>query len=139
MYTGPKSVDPVGTCFSCVGTPHIACHECKVLHCTLRASILCQSEICFGLHQFWAANLVVAAVACAAVAAYAVNTRPIARICRKWYAMPPQYPQNAYGQLTNDQEFCTKLQGELKKALFGMAPIIPQTEANQARQIPRWA
>ena len=41
---------------SCDGTPHIACHECKVLHCTLHVFVLCQSEICVGLRQ-WAANL----------------------------------------------------------------------------------
>ena len=40
------------------------CHESKVLHCTLHASILCQLEICIGLRQFWAANLAAAAVAC---------------------------------------------------------------------------
>ena len=38
MYTKPKYVDPADTCFSCDGTPHIACHECKVLHCTLHVS-----------------------------------------------------------------------------------------------------
>ena len=48
MYPGPKFVDLFDTCFSCDGTPHIACHECKVLHCALHASILCQSEICGG-------------------------------------------------------------------------------------------
>ena len=52
MYPEPKSVDPVDTCFFCDGTPHIACHECKVLHCALHVSILCQSEICVGLRQF---------------------------------------------------------------------------------------
>ena len=45
MYTEPQSMDPVDTCFSCDGTPYISCHECKVLHCTLHASILCQLEI----------------------------------------------------------------------------------------------
>ena len=34
MYTEPKSVDPLDTCFCCDGTPHIAYHECDVLHCT---------------------------------------------------------------------------------------------------------
>ena len=57
MYTEPKLVDLVDTCFSCDGTPHIACHECKVLHCTLHASDLCQSEIYVGLCQFWAPTL----------------------------------------------------------------------------------
>ena len=52
MYPEPKSVDPVDTCFSCDGTPHIAYHECKVLHCALHVSILCQLEICVGLCQF---------------------------------------------------------------------------------------
>ena len=42
MYPQPKSVDPVDTCLSCDGTPHMACHECKVHHCALHASILCQ-------------------------------------------------------------------------------------------------
>ena len=104
MYPKPKFVDPVDTCFSCDGTPHIACHECKVLHCALHASILCQSEICVGLRQFWTANLAVVAVASTVVAAAAaaVDTRPSvptvvaasavnARhgvwICRKWYAV----------------------------------------------------
>ena len=140
MYPEPKSVDPVDTCFSCDGTPHMACHKCKVLHCALHASILCQSEICVGLRQFWTANLAAVAVASAVasavvaaaaavdtrpgvpivVAASAVNTRRGVWICRKWYAVPPQYPQNADGQLRNDQAFCTELQGELKTALFGM-------------------
>ena len=101
--------------------------------------ILCQSEICVGLRQFWTAKLaavaVASAVASAVVAAAAVDTRPgvptvVAAsavntrrgvwICRKWYAVPPQYPQNADRQLRNDQAFCTELQGELKTALFGM-------------------
>ena len=114
MYPKPKSVDPFDTCFSCDGTPHMACHECKVLHCALHASILCQSEICVGLRQFWMANLAVVAVAFAVAsavfaaaavdtcpgvptvaAASAVNTHCGMWICRKWYAVPPQYPQNA--------------------------------------------
>ena len=45
--------------------------------------------------------------------------------CRKWYAVPPQYPQNADGLLRNDQAFCTELQGELKTALFGMCTNNP--------------
>ena len=53
MYPKPQSVDLVNRCFSCDGTPHLACHECKVLHCALHASILCQAEICVGLRQFW--------------------------------------------------------------------------------------
>ena len=139
MYPQPKSVDPVDTCFSCDGTPHMACHECKVLHCALHASILCQSEICVGLHQFWTANLAVVAVASvvaspvvAAAAAYtrlgvptvvdasAFNTCRGVLICCKLYAVPPQYPQNADGQLRNDQAFCTELQGEWETALYGM-------------------
>ena len=136
MYPQPKSVDPVDTGFSCDGTPHMACHECKVLHFALHASILCQSEICVGLRQFWTANLVASAVVAAAavdsrpgvptvVAASAANTRRSVWICRKWYAVPPQYPQNADGQLRNDQAFCTELQGELKTALFGMCANNP--------------
>ena len=140
MYPQPKSVDPVDTCFSCDGTPHMACHECKVLHCALHASIFYQSEICVGLRQFWTANLAVVAVASAVVAAATVDTRPgvptvVAAsaantrrgvwICRKWYAVPPQYPQNADGQLRNDQAFCIELQGKLKTALFGMCTNNP--------------
>ena len=121
MYPEPKSVDPIDTCFSCDGTPHMACHECKVLHCALHASILRQSDICVGLRRFWKANLAVAvasAVVVAAavhtrlgvptvVAASAVDTRRGVWICRKWYAVPPQYPQNADGQLRNDPAFCS--------------------------------
>ena len=144
MYPEPKSVDPVDTCSSCDGTPHIACHECKVLHCALHASILCQSEICVGLRQFLTANLAGVAVASAVVAAFAVdtcpsvravvaasavNTRPSVWIRRKWYAVPPQYPQDADGQLQNDQESCFKLQGELKMALFGVCTHNPSVAA----------
>ena len=125
MYTEPKSVDPVDTSFSCDGTPHIARHECKVLHCTLHVSVVCQSKICVGLRQLCAANLVTAAVAFAAVDASAINTHPDVWICRKWYAAPPQCPQNADGQRRNDQAFCTELQGELKTALFGMCTKNP--------------
>ena len=115
MYTEPNSADPADTCFFADGTPHITCHNCKVLQCTLHASILCQSEICVGLRQFWAARLVVAAIF-AVVATPDVNTRPGVWICRKWYAVPPQYPQNTDdGQLRNEQEFCTKV--EFKKKL----------------------
>ena len=104
MYPEPKSVDPVDICFSCDGTPHIASHECKVLHCALHASILCQSEISVGLRQLWTANLAVVAVAYAVVVGPAVHTRPSVPavvaasavnthrgvwICRKWYAVPP--------------------------------------------------
>ena len=104
MYTEPKSADPAGTCFSFDGTPHIVCHKCKVLHCTLHASVLCQSEICVGLRQFWAANLATAVVAFVVVAAASdVNTHRGVWICCNWYAVPPQYPQNANGQLRNDQ------------------------------------
>ena len=125
MYPELESMDPVDTCFSCYGTPHIACHECKFLHCALHASILCQSEICIGLRQFWTANLAAVAVASAVVAASAIDTRRGVWICRKWYAVPPQYPQNADGQLRNDQAFCTELQGEVKTALFGMCTNNP--------------
>ena len=76
MYPEPKSMDPVDTCFSCDGTPHMACHECEVLHCALHVSILCPSEICVGLRQFWTASLAAVAVASAVVAAAAVDTRP---------------------------------------------------------------
>ena len=71
MYPEPKYVDPVDTCFSCDGTPHIPCHECKVLHCALHASILCELEICVGLRQLRQsiANLAAVAVASAVVVA----------------------------------------------------------------------
>ena len=39
--------------------------------------------------------------------------------------MPPQYPQNADGQLRNGQEFGTKLQGKLKQTLFEMCTKNP--------------
>ena len=67
MYTEPKLVDPADTFFSCDGTPDIACHECRVLHRALHASILCQSDFRVGLRQFWTANVADVAVACAAV------------------------------------------------------------------------
>ena len=65
----------------------------------------------------------------AVVAAFAVNTRRGVWIRRKSYAVPPQYPQNADGQLQNDQESCFKLQGELKTALFGMCTHNPTVAA----------
>ena len=145
MYPQPKCVDPVDTCFSCHGTPHMACHECKVLHCALHVSIMCQSEICVGLRQFWTANLAAVAFASATasvvvvvaaavdthpgvptiVAASAVNTRRGVWICRKWNAVPPQYPQNADRQSRNNQAYFTEVQGELKIALFGMCTNNP--------------
>ena len=152
MHPEPKSVHPVDTCFSCDGTPHMACHECKVLHCALHASILCQLEICVGLRQFWTANLAAVAVASAVVAggavdrgrgvptvvaASTVNTRRGVWICRNRYAVPPQYPQNADGQLRNDQAFCTELQGELKTALFGMCTNNPTARGKPRHEIPR--
>ena len=76
MFTEPKSVDPPDNFFFV--TAHLSssatkCHKCKVPHCTFHASILCHSEICVGLHQFWAANLAATVVAFAAiVAAHAV-------------------------------------------------------------------
>ena len=77
MYPEPKFVDPVDTCFSCDGTPHMACHhECMLLHCALHVSILCQLEICVGLRQFWTANLAVVVVA-SVVAATTVDTHPV--------------------------------------------------------------
>ena len=113
-----KSADLANTCFFCAGTPYIACHKCKVLHCTLHASILCQSEICVRLRQFWVANLA-AADAFVVVAATDVHTHPGVWMCCKWYAVPPQYPQNADGQLRNVQEFCCK--GNCKKVSLGCA------------------
>ena len=46
------------------------------------------------------------------------DTRPGVWIGRKWYALPPQYPQNADGQLKNDQALCRKLHLEKKEDLF---------------------
>ena len=90
MYIEPKFADPADMCFFCDGTPHITCHECKVLHCTLHLSI-CQSEICVGLRLTYAANLgVVVAAAFAVVAAMDANNHPCVWICGKWYAVPPQ-------------------------------------------------
>ena len=128
MYTEPQYVYPVDTCFFCDGTPHIACHV-------------------------WAANLAVVAVASTIAAAAAavnpkgmrhtdklllcflvlmraylllsLNTGPSVWICRKWCAVPLQYPQSADGQLRNDQAFCTELQWELKMAVFGMCTNSP--------------
>ena len=105
LYPTPKSADPPDTCFFCDGTPAIACQECKVLHCTFHTTVLCQSEICVGLRQLWAANVAAAVVAFAAVTAANAthatpananatdDTRPGVWICRKWYALPPQYPE----------------------------------------------
>ena len=102
MYSEPKSTNLVDACFFCDSTPHITCLECNVVHCTLHASILCQSEICVGVHQFWAAILA-AAVPFAVVGDADVNTHPGVRVCCKLYVVPPQYPQNVHGQLRNDQ------------------------------------
>ena len=63
------------------------------------------------------------AAAFAVAAAADVNTYPGVWMCCKWYAVPSQYLQNADGQLRNDQEFCTKLQGELKKTIFGVCTM----------------
>ena len=62
---------------------HGCSQECKFLHCTFHTTVLCQSEICVGLRQFWAANIAAAVVAFAAVAAtnavtYAVSGIPTA-------------------------------------------------------------
>ena len=62
MSPEPKSVDPVDTCFSYDGTPHMACHACKVLRLALQEPIFCQSEIFVGLRQFCTANLAAVAV-----------------------------------------------------------------------------
>ena len=137
MYPESKSVDPVDTCFSCDGTPHMACHECKVLHCALHASILCQSEICVGLRQFWTANLAAVVVASSIVAASTVDTRHgVPTVVAPLLLTPVlvcgsvasgmqcllNIPKMRMVTLTLqiDQENCFKLQGELKTALFGM-------------------
>ena len=140
LYPTPKSADPPDTCFFCDGTPAIACQECKVLHCTFHTTVLCQSEICVGLRQFRAAPVAAAAAAVVAFAAVTAanathatpananatdDTRPGVLICRKWYALPPQYPQNADGQLENDQAFCRKLHLEKKEDLFERCKLNP--------------
>ena len=128
MYTKRNSANLNDTCFFCDGTPHIMCHECEVLHCTFHATILCQWEISIGLCQFKAANLAAAAatfVIVVAVGDATDNARPGVWICCMWYAMFPQYPQNADGPLRNHQEFCTKLQEELKTNSFGMCTMNP--------------
>ena len=51
MYTEPKLVHPVDTCFSGDGTPHIACRECKVLHYTLCVSVEPRHQIQLGRLQ----------------------------------------------------------------------------------------
>ena len=127
VYTEPKLADSANTCFFCDGTPHITCHECKVLHCAFHASILCQLEIYVGLRQFWAANLA-AVAAIVAVDDATDNTHPSVLMCRKWYLVPSQCPQNGDGPLRNDDEFRSKLQEELKKTIFGMCTMNP-TEA----------
>ena len=140
LYPTPKSADPPDTCFFCDGTPAIACQECKVLHCTFHTTVLCQSEICVGLRQFRAAPVAAAAAAVVAFAAVTAanathatpgnanatdDTRPGVWICRKWYALPPQYPQNADGQLENDQAFCRQLHLEKKEDLFERCKLNP--------------
>ena len=97
MHTKSKCIHPVDTYFFCDCTPQITCHKCKVLHCTLHASILCQSDICVGLRQLWVANLFVAVAAFAVVVAAddaLDNTHPGVLICCKWYMVPPQYRAN---------------------------------------------
>ena len=139
LYPTPKSADPPDTCFFSDGTPAIACHECKVLHCTFHTTVLCQSEICVGLRQFRAALVANAAAVVAFAAVTAANathatpananatddTRPGVWIYRKWYVLPPQYPQNAGGQLENDQAFCRKLHLEKKEDLFERCKLNP--------------
>ena len=109
MYTDAKCADPAGTCFLCVDTFYITCWECKVLHCSFLASIVCRSKICVGLCQFFAANLAAATVAAFAAVVAADdgrhNTHPSCGIRRKLYAVPPEYPQNADGRRKNDQEY----------------------------------
>ena len=97
-----------------------------------------QWEISVGLRQLWAANLATAVVACVVVAASsAINMRLGVWIYRKWYAVPPQYPQNTDVQLRNDEAFCTELQGELKTAMFGMCTNNPTVRGKPPLQIPR--
>ena len=46
MYSEPKSVDLMDTCFFCDGTPNITCHGCKVLHSTfMRLSCVNQRHV----------------------------------------------------------------------------------------------
>jgi hypothetical protein len=92
------------------------------------------------LRQFRAAPVAAAAAAVVAFAAVTAanathatpgnanatdDTRPGVWICRKWYALPPQYPQNADGQLENDQAFCRKLHLEKKEDLFERCKLNP--------------
>jgi hypothetical protein len=91
------------------------------------------------LRQFRAAPVAAAAAVVAFAAVTAANathatpgnanatddTRPGVWICRKWYALPPQYPQNADGQLENDQAFCRKLHLEKKEDLFERCKLNP--------------
>ena len=79
------------------------------------------------------ANLAAAATF-AFVVAIDGNTRPSVWMCHKRYVVHPQYPQNADSQLRNDQAFCTNLQGELKKTIFGMCTMNP-TEAGKPSRI----
>ena len=117
-------------------------HPTRSAHerCTFHTTVLCQSEICVGLRQFRAAPVAAAAAAVVAFAAVTAanathatpgnanatdDTRPGVLICRKWYALPPQYPQNADGQLENDQAFCRQLHLEKKEDLFERCKLNP--------------
>ena len=60
------------------------------------------------------------------------TTRPSVWISCKWKTVPPGYPPIVDGQLFNDQEFCGKLQEDLKRNIFGMCTKNP-TEAGKPR------
>ena len=124
LYPTPKSADPPDTCFFCDGTPGIACQECKVLHCTLHATVLCQSEICVEWRTFGAAPVAAAAavvVAFAAVTAANARHASIANanatddtrlgvwICRKWYALnTPKMPMVNWKMTKHFAESCIR-------------------------------
>ena len=51
-----------------------------------------------------------------------------------WYIVPPKYPKKADGQLKNGQQFCIKLQGDLKKTTFGMCTMNPTEACKPTRE-----
>ena len=148
MYPEPKCVDPVGTCFSSEGTPHIACHECNffIVPC-MHLSRVNQRYVLdcanFGRPTFplllwllilWLLTLLrvkkkkvnTGPSVFVVVAPCVVNTVPVCGSVASGMRCLLNIPQNADGHLKNGQESCTKLQRELKKALFGMCTNNPK-------------
>ena len=121
MYTEPKSVDPVDTCFSCDGAPHIAYHECKVLHCTLHASILCHRCSVLDCANSGRPTLLLLLLFLPLLLFLLLTPVPVCRAVASGMGCL----HNTDGQLRNDQAFCTELQGELKRAVFGMCTNTP--------------